>query len=263
MTLNPDHLVPQQSPPRRRGLPVIGVLAVIVAVFCGVSLIAGTIGMVAGGPVDADRAGVPTASGAMTLPSYSLVSETDRRIVVAVDVLPPGDGLRRIFDTIRSDSGRADGGYFVEINCSTGGTAAVDNRLANGKFAVGRLGAAQVGLPAGGHEFAAVEGRTCPAASTPTHSPAPAPGRQTYLDQLRLIDPGLVVREDRAISRAENTCLDIFEGKTGDQLVRDVVTRLSGGGTTIDTTQARQAIKLMQKWICPTWQADWMARHPK
>ena len=49
------------------------------------------------------------------------------------------------------------------INCSTGATTAADNRLANGKFALGALGAAQVGLEEGGAEFEALDDRTCPA----------------------------------------------------------------------------------------------------
>ncbi len=53
-------------------------------------------------------------------------------------------------------------GYFVQINCNLGGTAAIDNRLANAKFAVGRIGAARTGLNDGDREVNLVEGQKCP-----------------------------------------------------------------------------------------------------
>jgi hypothetical protein len=54
-------------------------------------------------------------------------------------------------------------GYFVYINCSTGGTAGADNRLANGRYAKGNIGVATTGLNDGDKEFEPVEGRDCPA----------------------------------------------------------------------------------------------------
>ncbi|MFM9675786.1 hypothetical protein [Streptomyces brasiliscabiei] len=53
-------------------------------------------------------------------------------------------------------------GYYVMINCSTGGTTDVDNRLANGQKAVGNMGAATTGLEEGGTEFSTNKGRSCP-----------------------------------------------------------------------------------------------------
>ena len=54
------------------------------------------------------------------------------------------------------------GGYFVQVNCATGGTGSADNRLVNAKFAVGALGAAQTGLQEGRQETAMVDGAVCP-----------------------------------------------------------------------------------------------------
>jgi hypothetical protein len=55
-----------------------------------------------------------------------------------------------------------EGGYFVLINCATGGTDTTDNRQANGKIAVGALGAAQTGLNQGGFDAELLDGATCP-----------------------------------------------------------------------------------------------------
>ncbi|MFI5783943.1 hypothetical protein [Nocardia sp. NPDC051570] len=38
-----------------------------------------------------------------------------------------------------------EGGYWIGINCTTGGTEKADRRLANGTIAVGQLGKAQIG----------------------------------------------------------------------------------------------------------------------
>lgn len=129
----------------------------ILAVFAGVAVLLLVVVAVAaalsGGDEDSDRA----------VPAYTIASEQGGAIDVRVEAMPAGDGLRAVFDDVRTGKSRPDGGYFVSINCTTGGSAGADNRLGNGKFAVGQLGAAQTGLPAGGHEFEPVAERTCPA----------------------------------------------------------------------------------------------------
>jgi hypothetical protein len=92
-------------------------------------------------------------------PSYRVVKDGNRQITVEVD---SAKALRAVFDDVRKKY-TEDGGYFVSINCSTGATKSADNRLANGRFAVGSLGAAQTGLKSGTAEFEVNEGRTCPA----------------------------------------------------------------------------------------------------
>lgn len=81
-----------------------------------------------------------------------------RRIVVEVD---SDDNLDAVFDDIIDDL-TDDAGYYISINCSTGGTAEVDNRLANGRYALGGIGQATTGLDHGESEFERVDGRTCP-----------------------------------------------------------------------------------------------------
>ena len=72
------------------------------------------------------------------------------------------------------------GGYFVSINCSTGGTDKVDHRLANGKIALGRTGQAKVGFVMDGQMVEMVKGATCPVV-IPVSS-AGAPTAQQVVD---------------------------------------------------------------------------------
>jgi len=84
-----------------------------------------------------------------------------KAIRVATGSADPTD-LLNTYNTVSRTLGPtlAEGGYFVQINCTTGGTAKFDNRLANGTIAIGRLGMAQVG---GLGEFEGIiSGRHCP-----------------------------------------------------------------------------------------------------
>ncbi|MGY5103022.1 hypothetical protein [Streptomyces sp. 900105245] len=71
-------------------------------------------------------------------------------------------GLRAVFDDVAGKLTEP-AAYFVEINCATGGTSKVDNRLANGRKAVGNIGVAATGLGDGKTDYEAQKGRTCPA----------------------------------------------------------------------------------------------------
>ena len=86
----------------------------------------------------------------------------DGTIRVTVDTVPTADEARGILAALRDDF-NAEGGYFVQINCSTGGTEVADNRIANGEFAVGAVGAARTGLTAGTGTIEVLDGRVCPA----------------------------------------------------------------------------------------------------
>ncbi|WP_328438300.1 hypothetical protein [Nocardia puris] len=68
------------------------------------------------------------------------------------------DTYNHVARTLRSTL--AEGGYWVRINCETGGSDTADNRLANGHIGVGRLGIAQTG-DLGGFD-GVVPGATCP-----------------------------------------------------------------------------------------------------
>lgn len=86
-----------------------------------------------------------------------------------------------------------EGGYFVTIDCSTGGTSGAANRLASARFAVGTKGRAATGLADGQLDLQINEGRTCPVIL-----PAGAPGSltaQDVVDEFRT--RGLPVANDR------------------------------------------------------------------
>ncbi len=101
------------------------------------------------------------AGGGKSTPSYT--SSRDRDVITAIVDFDDQADLRKVFDDVVSKhQDLADGGYHVQINCSTGGSASADNRLGNGRFAIGALGAAQVGLKDGASEFKVNEHATCP-----------------------------------------------------------------------------------------------------
>lgn len=187
--------------------------------------------------------------------SFAIVEEANRHIVVEVTAMPGNDGLRRVFDAVRAKD-RPDGGYFVSINCSTGGTEMVDNRLANGKFAVGRLGAAQTGLPEGGTEFKLLPEAKCPAES-PTAlagagSKIPRPDAEQaaeFLATMKGIDADLVTKRDRAISRARNLCDRILNRPDSRYSVRRVA-RLEFEGPDVDLTdrQVGRIVAAVKVW---------------
>ncbi|MFI5993152.1 hypothetical protein ACIBAC_15120 [Streptomyces sp. NPDC051362] len=103
------------------------------------------------------------AKPAAKAPAYTIThqdkSGNQRTVTVEVKT---GKQLRAVFDAVAADL-TDPAGYFVEINCATGGTAKVDNRLANGRKAVGNVGAAATGLGDGKTDYEAQQGRTCPA----------------------------------------------------------------------------------------------------
>ncbi|MET9734299.1 hypothetical protein ABZZ79_27770 [Streptomyces sp. NPDC006458] len=95
-------------------------------------------------------------------PAYEITAQDDsgnsRDVEVTVD---SAKDLKAVFDAVTTDL-TDEAGYHVYINCSTGGTAKMDNRLANGRLARGTMGEATTGLKDGESEFEAVEGHTCP-----------------------------------------------------------------------------------------------------
>ncbi|MFF2493267.1 PASTA domain-containing protein [Agromyces sp. NPDC058064] len=98
--------------------------------------------------------------GSPPLPEYEVEQAGDLFEVTVAATITARDAHWIVRDI--ADATDADGGYFVSINCSMGGTDLVDNRQANGKFAVGKRGAALTGLAVGASESEIVEGATCP-----------------------------------------------------------------------------------------------------
>jgi hypothetical protein len=103
------------------------------------------------------------AAPAVTEPIYTWDRVAQDEIAVTVDQAYTQSELEWIVGQLQDRFEAADdGGYFVRFNCSTGGTETADNRLANGRFAVGRLGSAQTGLHDGEHDLTLLPEATCP-----------------------------------------------------------------------------------------------------
>ncbi|MEU4171006.1 hypothetical protein AB0F46_29515 [Streptomyces sp. NPDC026665] len=129
-----------------------------------------------GGPVRILRLGAIAAVAALGLaacsgstddskadaPPYKIVKQdssgNSREVTVEVKA---DKNLRAVFDAV-TGSLTEEAGYWVSINCSTGATKSVDNRLANGRFAIGSMGEAATGLKDKGSEFSTNKGSSCP-----------------------------------------------------------------------------------------------------
>ncbi|MFF5977162.1 hypothetical protein ACFY7C_37320 [Streptomyces sp. NPDC012769] len=95
-------------------------------------------------------------------PAYKITMQRDQGNPRYIDVeVKTDERLHDVFDAVIADL-TDEAGYFIYINCATGSTGAEQNRLANGKKAVGRKGAIVTGLNAGDTEFAPVPGKSCP-----------------------------------------------------------------------------------------------------
>ncbi|MCC9712060.1 hypothetical protein E4N62_46765 [Streptomyces sp. MNU76] len=155
-------------------------------------------------------------------PRYEIVEQdtsgNKRNVVVEVDSTK---SLKAVFDDVTGKL-TEEAGYYVVINCSTGGTDDVDNRLANGQKAVGSMGAATTGLEDGDTEFSTNPDRTCPvdpadeakeeadrdaAAKAAGLPPEPTGAkRQELLDAIEAVNPDAVRHEDKAVDAARNQC---------------------------------------------------------
>ncbi|WP_247595935.1 MULTISPECIES: hypothetical protein [unclassified Rhodococcus (in: high G+C Gram-positive bacteria)] len=92
----------------------------------------------------------------------------------------------------RYTSIKESGGWFVSIDCGKGMNAEGGGRLANGKFALDSLGAAQTGLQRGGSEFEMVD---TPAACPTAEAPAGAVSARAVVDAVTAA--GLPARDPR------------------------------------------------------------------
>ncbi|MDX3068241.1 hypothetical protein PV518_39820 [Streptomyces sp. ND04-05B] len=151
----PSWGTPPPRPPKKKnpaavvGLGCLGAFALFIIIGTLASMI---------GEDTSGKDGKPKAKA----PAYEVVQQekhgNKRTVVVEVDTTK---NLRAVFDAV-TEKLTDEAGYYVMINCSTGGTKDLDNRLANGQKAVGNMGAATTGLEEGGTEFSTNEGRSCP-----------------------------------------------------------------------------------------------------
>lgn len=89
-----------------------------------------------------------------------------------------------------------------------------------------------------------------PTTTLPAAPRVPTPDgaeRDTYLAALRAVDPGLVEKEERAVDRGRNTCLDILERKTSEQVTANAKIRFTGE-VTVSEEQALQIVEAVKAW---------------
>ncbi|WP_071289062.1 hypothetical protein [Mycolicibacterium llatzerense] len=122
---------------------------------------------------------VTASSSTVVVPPYQL--EAGRKpssLRVTVDRLHTLPEVTAIVADLQGQYANCPDTYFVQINCNVGKGASLDNRLANAKFAVGRIGAARTGLGDGAREISMVAGQKCPPGPLPTAAPGAVTARQ-------------------------------------------------------------------------------------
>lgn len=102
---------------------------------------------------------------------------------------------------------------------------------------------------------AKVAGSLPSASATPnrTAEPATVPSpdaeqRRVYLKMLEMVEPGLVAKPDRAVSRGRDVCLDIREGKGETTILKNVRERFTGGDVEVSLTEAKRIVIAVQVW---------------
>lgn len=93
-----------------------------------------------------------------------------------------------------------------------------------------------------------------PAAQASTETPKPPSGIPSLnasqivllLKSLNEIDPALIAKDDHAISRSQDTCLDLREGKDPATVQRNTRIRFTGGSVTVTDDQADEIVKAVR-----------------
>ncbi|MBX7431128.1 hypothetical protein JDV09_03235 [Mycobacterium sp. Y57] len=146
-------------------------------VLVGVVMVAAVLLGGCGTPQGGDGRSSPSSTG-IAAPPYRVERSAQDTLRVFVDQLYSPSELDSIVAELQQQYADQPDGYFVQINCSTGGTESSDNRLANARFAVGAIGAARLGLADGAREFKPLTGVKCPT-DPPGPLPQAAPGAVT------------------------------------------------------------------------------------
>ncbi|MGW1839840.1 DUF732 domain-containing protein [Streptomyces sp. NPDC002067] len=91
-----------------------------------------------------------------------------------------------------------------------------------------------------------------PTASKPGSIPSPDAAQTAALIRaLRAVDPGLVAKEDRAVDRARNVCLDVHQGKDADTVQGNAKARFEGGTVpSLTDDQAADIVTAVKSSFC-------------
>ncbi|MEV7360368.1 DUF732 domain-containing protein [Kitasatospora sp. NPDC091276] len=99
---------------------------------------------------------------------------------------------------------------------------------------------------------------SAPAPQAPAETPkqpsgAPSPDQaQTaaLVASLRAVDPALVAKEDKAVSRARDTCLDLRSGKDAATVQKNAAARFTGGSVAVTDDQAAKIVDAVKGSFC-------------
>ncbi|MFD9757967.1 hypothetical protein [[Kitasatospora] papulosa] len=75
---------------------------------------------------------------------------------------------------------------------------------------------------------------------------------QTLITALAAIDPGLTVKEERAVSRSVAVCDDIRTGKDDATVVKNAAYRYDGGNASVDETKGAKIVQAIKDAYCTT-----------
>ncbi|MFJ8472134.1 hypothetical protein [Kitasatospora sp. NPDC094011] len=92
-----------------------------------------------------------------------------------------------------------------------------------------------------------------PTSEAPKVSGIPSPdAAQTValVAALKAVDPALVAKEDRAVSRARDTCLDVRENKDAATVQKNAGARFTGGSVTVTDDQAAKIVDAVKTSFC-------------
>ncbi|WP_116211882.1 hypothetical protein [Streptomyces olivoreticuli] len=89
-------------------------------------------------------------------------------------------------------------------------------------------------------------------AAKPASAPSPdATQRETLIRALRTINPGLVAKEDRAVSRSRDVCLDVKGGKDDATVQKNTKSRFEGGTVpSLTDDQAASIVTAVRSSFC-------------
>jgi hypothetical protein len=96
------------------------------------------------------------------------------------------------------------------------------------------------------------------ASTTPTPAPAtssaflrPTPAQEkTLITALTAIDPGLTIKDERAIRRSVDVCDDIRTGKDDATIIKNAAYRYDGGNASIDDAKAKKIVAAIKAAYC-------------